>query len=89
MSYDSQFLKWRMEQVWQQRGCVSPNHLARWTTYEKGYRVYDKEHTIILLWFTRGKLMRPRSKKVKGKGFSFLAKGYGAWWSYEKEKKAA
>lgn len=78
MSYDSQFLKWKMEQVWQQRGCVSPNHLANWHTYERW--VYDRNPTTTLLWFTRGKLMRGRSRKPKGKGFSFLHKGYQVAW---------
>jgi hypothetical protein len=61
-----------MEQVWQQRGCVSPNHLANWSDYERGYRVYDKQQRMILLWFKHGKRMTStRGCKPKGKGFSF------------------
>jgi hypothetical protein len=71
MSYDSQFVKWRMEQVWRQVGCVSPNHLANWYTFETGYRVYDKAKSMVLLWFKRGSIRRPRGKRPKGKGFSF------------------
>lgn len=82
MSYDSQFLKWRMEQVWRQRGCVSPNHLNRWFTYERGYRVYDKQQTMILLWVERGaRKTSTKGHKPKGKGFSFLPKFYLLAWS--------
>lgn len=67
-----------MEQVWLQRGCVSPNHLANWSDFERGYRVYDKFNTMILLWFKKGKQMTStRGCKPKGKGFSFLPKNYG------------
>ena len=81
MSYDSRFLKWRMEQVWEQRGCVSPNHLANWSTFERGYRVYDKEKRMVLLWFKHGKRMvSTRGCRPKGKGFSFLMKDYQLYW---------
>lgn len=81
MSYDSQFLKWKMEQVWLQRGCVNPNHLNRWFTYERGYRVYDRAHLLILLWVDKGTRMTSRRGwKPKGKGFSFLPKFYQLEW---------
>jgi hypothetical protein len=78
MSQDSQFLKWKMEQIWLQRGCINPNHLNRWFTYERGYRVYSKTHDMVLLWVDKGTRMTSRrGHKPKGKGFSFLTKGYG------------
>lgn len=50
MSYASQFLKWRMEQVWKQRGCVSPNHLANWSDFERGWRVRRRSLTNQSRW---------------------------------------
>jgi hypothetical protein len=78
MSVNSKLMKWRMEQVWKTRGCVCPNHLASWSTFERGYRFYDKEKNLILLWFKKGRIMKGRSSKPKGKGFSFLPKNYKA-----------
>ena len=76
MSYDSQFLKYKMEQVWLIGGCVRPCHIASWSNYERGYRFYNVEKTSILLWFKSSKMLRPRKKKIKGKGFSFLVRNY-------------
>lgn len=80
MMQDSQFTKWRLDQIWNTRGCVCPNHLVAWHLHQKGFRFYDKERLNILAWFTKGSLRRGRIKKLKGKGFSFLAKGYYVAW---------
>lgn len=72
------FLKYKMNQVWLTRGCVCPCHVTKWTDFEKGYRFYNREMTSILLWYQKGKLLAPKRKKVKGKGFcTWLCRNYG------------
>lgn len=63
---NSQHLKWRMEQVWHQVGCVAPNHLARWSTYEKGQQCWCKTNQgmVVMLWFTKGAIRRPKGKRT-------------------------
>lgn len=77
MSEESQYLKWKMEQVWITRGCVCPSHVANWSEYERGYRFYDAYKSYILLWYKKGRSLGPKRQKIKGKGFSFLMKSYG------------
>ena len=78
MRYNSLFLRWKMEQVWLHKGCVSPNHLANWSDYERGYRVYDQYDRLILLWFKKGKRMTSTlGCRSKGKGFTWLCRDYG------------
>lgn len=68
-----------MEQIWLTRGCVRPCHIVRWYEFETGYRFYDAEMLRILLWYKSGRLLGPRKKKIKGKGWTYICKNYGLY----------
>ena len=66
-------LKERMEAVWRDDKIACPNNLTRWSEKQIGYSSFMK----FGLWFTKGKLLRPKNKKIKGKGYTWLSKNYG------------
>jgi len=78
MSYRSEQLRRKMEAIWRTPGVACPNHLVRWYNFETGYRYYAHDGSTLqyALNYKPGTLRRPKSKKVKGKGFSFLPKFY-------------
>lgn len=73
LNNDSQYLKWKMEMIWKHKPCMCPNHLTQWFIWETGYRCYVEYggSMLLMLWFKRGSIRRPRGKRPKGKGFSF------------------
>lgn len=66
-------LKHRLEAVWNDNKIACPNHLARWNTIGNGYLVWMN----LGLWWTKGTVRKPKGRKPKGKGFSFLSRNYG------------
>lgn len=62
-----------MEQVWRTPGVACPLHLAHWKDFNPGGRL----NQFASLWFKKGRLLAPKKRRLKGKGFSFLSKMYG------------
>jgi hypothetical protein len=71
-------LKERMEEVWRTDGCLCPNHLVRWNMSGVGYQKFRS----LNLFYTKGTSRKPKGKKSKGKGYSWLSKFYQLAWRY-------
>lgn len=65
-------MKEALELVWNNVGCLMPNHIIRWNVEEFGFSFVGKYG----LYYTPGRRMAPKNKNRKGGG-SFLVKGYG------------
>lgn len=68
-------LKKRLEAVWNQREIACPSHLTRWNEKGLGYSRFQ----FWGLYYNRGLPRKPKGKKPKGKGFTFLCKNYGLY----------
>lgn len=76
MTIKSQELKWRLEQVWKSKRVACPSHLACWSEHERGWRYYDDQKTMILLYYKLGSFVGPPKKQ--GRVFKYMRK-YGLW----------
>ena len=70
-------LKERLDAVWNDNRIACPCHVVIWSERRTG-----------CLFYRKGKLLGPRKKRVKGKGWTFLMKDYGlVWVNREREMK--
>src|SRR6266508_4457392 len=78
----SESLKQRLDAVWNSPEIASPNHLNRWNEKGNGYSRFGA----LMLYWQHGTPRKPKGKRPKGKGFSFLPESYGLYWRIHEQK---
>lgn len=69
-------LKERLDAVWSANEIACPNNLCRWNEKGTGYSRFSEFE----LFFSKGTLRRPKYKKPKGKGWTWLCRNYGIFY---------